>query len=103
LHWGHGDGLVLRGLTELPVAPGPVQAHRPVEDLGTTTPLKARKAVDCRDFPSETACTLTITGTELEVLQAAAEHAASTHGHVDGPELRRQIRAMIKDEVPAGN
>ena len=24
LHWGHGDGLVLRGLSELPVIPGPV-------------------------------------------------------------------------------
>ncbi len=23
LHWGHGDGLVLRGLSELPVIPGP--------------------------------------------------------------------------------
>ena len=23
LHWGHGDGLVLRGLSELPVRPGP--------------------------------------------------------------------------------
>ena len=23
LHWGHGDGLVLRGLAELPVIPGP--------------------------------------------------------------------------------
>jgi cytochrome P450 len=23
LHWGHGDGLVLRGLTDLPVIPGP--------------------------------------------------------------------------------
>ena len=22
-HWGHGDGLVLRGLSELPVVPGP--------------------------------------------------------------------------------
>jgi cytochrome P450 len=25
LHWGHGDGLVLRGLTELPVIPGPAE------------------------------------------------------------------------------
>ncbi len=25
LHWGHGDGLVLRGLSELPVVPGPSQ------------------------------------------------------------------------------
>jgi cytochrome P450 len=23
LHWGHGDGLVLRGLSELPVVLGP--------------------------------------------------------------------------------
>jgi cytochrome P450 len=28
LHWGHGDGLVLRGLTELPVIPGPSGATR---------------------------------------------------------------------------
>jgi cytochrome P450 len=26
LHWGHGDGLVLRGLSELPVVPGPAWA-----------------------------------------------------------------------------
>jgi cytochrome P450 len=29
LHWGHGDGLVLRGLTELPVFPGPDRKERP--------------------------------------------------------------------------
>jgi cytochrome P450 len=28
LHWGHGDGLVLRGLSSLPVVPGP-EAARP--------------------------------------------------------------------------
>jgi cytochrome P450 len=27
LHWGHGDGLVLRGLSALPVAPGPDAAR----------------------------------------------------------------------------
>jgi cytochrome P450 len=27
LHWGHGDGLVLRGLSELPVIPGPAVAR----------------------------------------------------------------------------
>jgi cytochrome P450 len=27
LHWGHGDGLVLRGLSELPVILGPDQAR----------------------------------------------------------------------------
>ena len=25
LHWGHGDGLVLRGLTDLPIIPGPAR------------------------------------------------------------------------------
>jgi cytochrome P450 len=29
LHWGHGDGLVLRGLTELPVIPGPSVSRGP--------------------------------------------------------------------------
>jgi cytochrome P450 len=29
LHWGHGDGLVLRGLSELPMIPGPVSAREP--------------------------------------------------------------------------
>ena len=60
-----------------------------------------RKVADCRDFPSENACTLTITGTAMEVLQAAAEHAVSSHGHTDGPELRKQIQATLKDETPA--
>jgi predicted small metal-binding protein len=57
-----------------------------------------RKVADCRDFPSETGCTLMISGTEMEVLQAAAEHAVSTHDHTDGPDLRKQIQAMLKDE-----
>ena len=60
-----------------------------------------RKVLDCRDIPSDTNCTLTIMGREMEVLQAGAEHAVSTHGHVDGPELRKQIRAMMTDEVTA--
>ena len=98
LHWGHGDGLVLRGLSQLPVIPGPARARRRADHSDERTATMTRKVADCRDFPSETACTLTISGTEMEVLQAAAEHAVSTHGHVDGPELRAQIRAMLKDE-----
>jgi cytochrome P450 len=100
LHWGHGDGLVLRGLSELPVIPGPPRPRGAGAGPHERTTTMTRKVADCRDFPSETACTLTISGTEMEVLQAAAEHAVSTHGHVDGPELRAQIRAMLKDEAP---
>jgi cytochrome P450 len=99
LHWDHGDGLVLRGLSALWVIPGPSEGRDIGGDSEEGTRAMPRKVVDCRDFPSETGCTLTITGTEMEVIQAAAEHAASTHGHVDGPELREQLRSMMKDEV----
>ncbi|WP_335984292.1 MULTISPECIES: DUF1059 domain-containing protein [Streptomycetaceae] len=59
-----------------------------------------RKVADCRDYPSESNCTLTISGEEDEVVRAASEHATSVHGHDDSPELRQQIRGMLKDEVP---
>lgn len=59
-----------------------------------------RKVADCRDHPSESNCTLTISGAEDEVLRAAAEHAVSVHGHTDSPEFREQIRSTLKDEVP---
>jgi hypothetical protein len=60
-----------------------------------------RKVADCRNFPSETHCTLTISGEEEEVVRAATEHAVSVHKHQDTPELRKQIRTMLKDETAA--
>lgn len=57
-----------------------------------------RKVADCRKFPSEKNCSLTISGTEEEVLKAATEHAISSHGHKDTPELRAQIATMLVDE-----
>ncbi|WP_433654708.1 DUF1059 domain-containing protein [Nocardia sp. CA-128927] len=60
-----------------------------------------RKVADCRKFPSETNCTLTIAGEEDEVVQAASEHAVSVHKHEDGPELREQIRGTLEDEKVA--
>ena len=56
-----------------------------------------RKSIDCRDYPSENNCSLKISGTEEEVLDAAVQHAASVHGHENTPELREQIRSMLKD------
>ena len=57
-----------------------------------------RKVADCREFPSESDCTRTIAGEEEEVVGAASEHAASVHGHENTPELREQIRGILKDE-----
>jgi predicted small metal-binding protein len=56
-----------------------------------------RKSIDCRDYPSENNCSLKISGTEEEVLDAAVQHAASVHGHQNTPELRDQIRSMLRD------
>ena len=41
---------------------------------------------------------LKMSGTEQEVLDAAVEHAVSAHGHKNSPELREQIKSMLKDE-----
>jgi predicted small metal-binding protein len=57
-----------------------------------------RKSIDCRDYPSEKNCSLKISGTEEEVLEAAVLHAVSAHGHENTPELREQIKSMLKDE-----
>ncbi|MGH2908866.1 MAG: DUF1059 domain-containing protein [Solirubrobacteraceae bacterium] len=55
-----------------------------------------RVMADCRRWPSETNCSLTIIGEEDEVVRAAAEHAASVHGHEDSPELREQLRGFLE-------
>ena len=60
--------------------------------------MAKRKVADCRQFPSEKNCTLTIAGTEEEVLNVAVWHAVHSHGHKETPELRQQIRGMLKDE-----
>jgi hypothetical protein len=53
---------------------------------------------DCRRFPSESNCSLTIIGEEEEVVETAAQHAVSVHGHEDTPEFREQVRGMLEDE-----
>jgi Protein of unknown function (DUF1059) len=60
-----------------------------------------RKVIDCRTMPSESGCTLTISGTADEVLRVAREHAISSHGHKGGPELDEMLRAGMRDEVPS--
>jgi predicted small metal-binding protein len=61
----------------------------------------SRKVADCREFPSDSKCSLTIAGEENEVVRAAAMHAQDVHGHKDTPELREQLRKMLKDDPSA--
>ena len=60
--------------------------------------MNGRKVADCRKFPSDTHCTLTIAGTEAEVMLLAVHHAVHDHGHTDTPQLRSQLRDMLADE-----
>jgi predicted small metal-binding protein len=61
----------------------------------------ARKMIDCRKVPSEVNCTLSIAGTEEEVLDAAVAHAVAKHNHADTPELREMIRSGLEEVSPA--
>jgi len=61
----------------------------------------SRKYIDCRDMPSESGCDLAMAGSDEHVLNAAVIHAVTAHGHEDTPELREQIRGILKEEIPS--
>ena len=60
-----------------------------------------RKSIDCRTSPNDVGCTLAISGDPGELVSAAAQHAATVHGHADTPELREQMRGLLADEPAA--
>jgi predicted small metal-binding protein len=58
----------------------------------------ARKHIDCRNYPSEMNCTLSLSAdSEKELLEAAVQHAVAVHGHTDTPELRQQLTGLLRD------
>lgn len=57
-----------------------------------------RKYLDCRQTPSEIGCSLTIAGTEDEVLRVATRHAVEDHRELDSPQLRETLRSALRDE-----
>ncbi|MFL6850110.1 MAG: DUF1059 domain-containing protein [Sphingomicrobium sp.] len=62
----------------------------------------SRKYIDCREFPSESNCTVAISAdTEDELIDAAAQHAAQVHGHQDSAELRAQLKGAVREGEPA--
>ena len=62
----------------------------------------APKYIDCREFPSESKCAVTIAAdSEAELLEVAAQHAVSVHRHQDTPAFRQQLREAIREGVPA--
>jgi predicted small metal-binding protein len=63
-----------------------------------STAQATRKYIDCSEYPSDSNCTLKISGKEEEVLPVAAQHAAAVHGHEDTPEMWEKLRGFLKDE-----
>jgi hypothetical protein len=59
----------------------------------------SRKVIDCRWFPTDNPCDIAISGNEEDVLNIAVQHAVQSHGHRDTPELRDQLRSMLRDET----
>jgi predicted small metal-binding protein len=61
----------------------------------------ASKYIDCREFPSESKCTVSIAAdSEAELLEAAAQHAVAVHGHEDSPQLRAELRKLFREGTP---
>jgi predicted small metal-binding protein len=61
----------------------------------------ARKYIDCREFPSESKCTVSIAAdSDAELLEAAAQHAVAVHGHEDSPQLRAELRKLFREGAP---
>ena len=60
-----------------------------------------KKLIECRDIPTEKTCSLTFSGEEEEVLNAAVQHVVSVHGFRRTPELRERLRELLKDEEEA--
>ena len=62
----------------------------------------ARKFIDCREYPSETKCTVAISAdSERELLEIAVQHAVTVHGHSDTQELRETLKSLFKEEALA--
>ncbi|MCI3208085.1 MULTISPECIES: DUF1059 domain-containing protein [Pandoraea] len=61
----------------------------------------ARKYIDCREYPSETNCSVALCAdSESELLEAAVQHAVTVHKHTDSPELRSQLKTLFHDGTP---
>jgi predicted small metal-binding protein len=80
----------------------PARDHRPAHDMPCQENTMGRKYVDCREFPSDINCSVAISAdSEDELLEAAVQHAVTVHRHQDSPQLREQLRGIIKEGMPA--
>ena len=60
-----------------------------------------RKYIDCRDYPGDIECSLTLAAdSEDELLEAAVQHGVTVHGYENTTEFREKIRKEFKEGMP---
>jgi Protein of unknown function (DUF1059) len=60
-----------------------------------------RKYIDCREFPSDMTCSVTLSADHVrELIEVAVLHACTVHGHKDSPELRAQLATAFREGTP---
>ena len=64
--------------------------------------MATRKYIDCRESPDPgTKCTIAISAdSESELIEAAVQHGISVHGMEDSPELREELKTIIREGTP---
>jgi predicted small metal-binding protein len=62
----------------------------------------ARKYIDCREHSDpENKCTVAISAdSDDELLEAAVQHGIAAHGMQDSPDLRNELRTLVKEGSP---
>ena len=60
--------------------------------------MATRRFIDCRENPDPAnKCTIAISAdSENELLDLAVQHAVSKHGMQNSPELRSELKKMVK-------
>jgi predicted small metal-binding protein len=62
----------------------------------------ARKYIDCREHPDpENKCSVAISAdSDDELLEAVVQHGITAHGMEDSPDLRKELRTLVKQGSP---
>jgi predicted small metal-binding protein len=62
----------------------------------------ARKYIDCREHSDpENKCTVAISAdSDDELLEAAVQHVIAVHSMEDSPDLRKELKTMLKEGSP---
>ncbi|MDZ7926398.1 MAG: DUF1059 domain-containing protein [Agrobacterium sp.] len=61
----------------------------------------ARQYIDCREFPSDSKCSIAISAdTPEELMEAVVQHAITVHGAEDTPEFRAEVRRSMHAGTP---